>query len=96
MPTSKAVRRLYTAAAARNKLVGPPHPVSNLRPVLYDGLPDQAQSTNYSPRELRSHIPVDGTKFQLDLSMQRIDKFNHDFWADVSRLSLSVRAFIDI
>lgn len=64
-------------------LVGPPHPISNLRPVLYNGLPDQLKSNNYSPHELRADIPVDPTKFQLDLTLQRIDKTNHEFWVQV-------------
>ncbi|CCA70977.1 hypothetical protein PIIN_04910 [Serendipita indica DSM 11827] len=85
MSKLKTIRRLHTSLITRNTLVGPPHPVSNLRPVLYNGLPDQTQTNNYSPRELRSHVPVDGTKFQLELSMQRIDKFNHEFWADSNK-----------
>jgi hypothetical protein len=64
-------------------LVGPPHPVSNLRPALYNGLPDQSKSNAYSRNELCSDIPVDPNKFQLDLTLQRIDKSNHEFWVQV-------------
>jgi apoptogenic protein 1 len=64
-------------------LVGPPHPVSNLRPVLYNGLPHHSKSNAYSPHELRDELPVDSHKFQLDLTLQRIDKYNHEFWVQV-------------
>lgn len=67
-------------------LVGPPHPISNLRPVLYNGIPDQTKTNAYSPNELRPNLSLDPTKFQLDLTLQRLDKFNHDFWLNVSIL----------
>lgn len=67
-------------------LVGPPDPVSNLRPVLYNGLPDQTKTNAYSPQELRAH-PIDPNKFELDLASQRIDKLNHEFWTEVGIVS---------
>lgn len=39
---------LYTRSAI---LVGPPHPVSNIRPVLYDALPHERTSSSASPQD---------------------------------------------
>jgi len=86
------LRFLHTTIPQNQILVGPPHPVSNLRPVLYNGIAhddDHAKPINaYSPNELQSHIPIDPDKFQLDLTLKALDKFNHDFWVEVSTRSI--------
>jgi hypothetical protein len=76
------LRFFHSTYLRKNILVGPPDPVSNLRPVLYDGLPDQKKTNAYSSRELRAH-PMDPHKFELDLASQRLDKFNQEFWTNV-------------
>jgi len=84
--SKQGITRLLHTTILRNQilLVGPPHPISNLRPVLYNGVPDDQSKTNaYSPNELQSHVPTNPDKFQLDHSMKSLDKFNHDFWAEV-------------
>jgi apoptogenic protein 1 len=84
--SKQGITRLLHTTILRNQiLVGPPHPLSNLRPVLYNGVPDDHSKTNaYSPNELQSHVPTNPDKFQLDTSMKSLDKLNHDFWAEVS------------
>jgi apoptogenic protein 1 len=75
-----------TKSGIKSVLVGPPHPVSNIRPVLYDGqLPDRTATNAYSAREVQPprDAASDPTKFQLDLTLQRLDRFNHNFWLDV-------------
>ncbi|PVF99116.1 hypothetical protein CPB86DRAFT_703866, partial [Serendipita vermifera] len=74
-----------TKSGIKSVLVGPPHPVSNIRPILYDGqLPDQTPTNAYSAREVQPHNETSGDphKFQLNLTLQRLDRFNHDFWLD--------------
>ncbi|KAG8855568.1 hypothetical protein FRB91_001989 [Serendipita sp. 411] len=82
MSKQRISRAFHAANKSKKILVGPPHPISNIRPTLYDGLPDQTPTKGYSPRDLSSHEAVDPDRFQLNLSMQRLDKFNHEFWAD--------------
>jgi hypothetical protein len=79
------VRLLHTTILRNQMLVGPPHPLSNLRPALYNGVRDDQPKTNaYAPNEFQSHVTINPDKFQLDNSLRSLDKLNHDFWAEVS------------
>jgi len=80
--SKRAISRLIHTNSST--LIGPPHPVSNLRPALYNGVPERSKTNSYSSNELRSHIPVDSDKFQLDNALNALDKLNHNFWVDVS------------
>jgi apoptogenic protein 1 len=84
-------RRLFHSSLRASDYVGPPDPVSNIRPVLYD---DPA-STNadsataplrhpYSLDEFRDD--ADTLEYQWKLQRQQLDAFNNAFWRDV-RLS---------
>jgi hypothetical protein len=85
----RPLRLLHSSARSCN-LVGPPDPVSNLRPVLYTDLPS-------SPRPKLRH-PYSLTEFaggkqdddlQWRLQRLQLDAFNHNFWTDVSTLRIS-------
>jgi Apoptogenic protein 1 len=90
--SKQGIARLLHTTILRNQiLVGPPHPLSNLRLVLYNGvLEDHSKTNAYSPNELQSHVPTNPDKFQLDTSMKSLDKLNHDFWAEVSMWFCSI------
>jgi hypothetical protein len=77
-------------------LVGPPHPISNLRPVIYPSPSPRSTDASgsspslnhpYSLREFAGNA-ADTDEFDLHFRLQRaaLDKFNHDFWADVRSL----------
>ncbi|KZS99210.1 hypothetical protein SISNIDRAFT_546017 [Sistotremastrum niveocremeum HHB9708] len=60
-------------------LVGPPDPVSNIRPAIYSS----ARPTLPSIHPYSSHeFPPDGEPAQIALAIQReaLDHFNHSFW----------------
>lgn len=78
-------RRLHTSRPhARGDLVGPPDPLSNLRPVVYGGLPESAPSATrfYSEAELRGK-QHDPHEFSLNFARAQLDALNHAYWADV-------------
>ena len=84
--------RSFTSAAARKDAVGTPHPVSNMRPVLYDKEPQKqrAASTTESYWHPYSINEFDGDvhDIQWKIDRQRLDAFNHAFWADVRYLEI--------
>ncbi|KIM23988.1 hypothetical protein M408DRAFT_332046 [Serendipita vermifera MAFF 305830] len=89
-------RVIYRLIHTAGPLVGPPHPVSNLRPALYNGVPDQAKTNAYSPNELHSHLPINADKFQLDNALKQLDKLNHDFWVESNqRFHQSRHAYLE-
>lgn len=73
--------RLFCSSARVSNLVGPSHPVSNLRPVIYDDAlpaPSPKPGHPYSLSEFR------GVRdYQWKLQRQQLDTFNHVFWAEV-------------
>ncbi|KAH9966799.1 hypothetical protein BC827DRAFT_1089330, partial [Russula dissimulans] len=82
-------RRLFHSSLRASDYVGPPDPVSNIRPVLYD---DPA-STNadsataplrhpYSLDEFRDD--ADTLEYQWKLQRQQLDAFNNAFWRDTN------------
>jgi len=72
----------YQTRRTSNYSVGPPDPRSNIRLVSYDESPSSAdakqQEHPYSLREF-TKSKMD---YQLKSERQRLDMFNHEFWAD--------------
>lgn len=75
------INRLFSSSARASNLVGPSHPLSNLRPVIYDDAlpkPSPKPGHPYSLSEFR------GVRdYQWKLQRQQLDSFNHVFWAEV-------------
>ena len=90
-PTSLALRplRLLHSSVPTANHVGPPDPVSNIRPVLYNDLgsttAESPQQHPYSLDEFRNDSE-DTLEYQWKLQRQQLDAFNDAFWRDV-RLS---------
>ena len=72
-------------------LVGPPDPVSNLRPVIYDDAPPLPPSEVRHPYSLRE-FKGDTREYQWKIQRQELDAFNHAFWTDVRNTYVSPRA----
>jgi apoptogenic protein 1 len=89
-PTSLALRRLrplHSTVPTAN-YVGPPDPVSNIRPVLYNDLgstttAESPQKHPYSLDEFRNDDSEDTLEYQWKLQRQQLDAFNDAFWRDV-------------
>ncbi|KZP11960.1 hypothetical protein FIBSPDRAFT_755665 [Athelia psychrophila] len=79
----RSFRCLHSTARKCN-LIGPPDPISNLRPVLYSNASKGAHSElshPYSLREFSGDIVVDHD-LQWRLHQQDLDAFSHKFWTD--------------
>jgi Apoptogenic protein 1 len=77
--------RLFHSSVRASDYVGPPDPVSNIRPVLYD---DPGSTSAESP--LRHPYALDefrdephSVEYQWKLQRQQLDAFNDGFWRDV-------------
>lgn len=92
-------RRQIHASSTLSTLVGPPDPVSHLRPVIYDesahngrerGVQTVVERATTSPTHPYSLEEFDGdpSDYQWKLERKRLDAYNHTFWTDV-RFSLS-------
>jgi len=81
-PHPHLVRLLHSSARTCN-LVGPPHPISHLRPVVYDDLPSSHPLRHRHPYSLKEFKggPRDDELY-WKLQRQDLDAFNHEFWAD--------------
>ncbi|PFH54312.1 hypothetical protein AMATHDRAFT_135664 [Amanita thiersii Skay4041] len=72
----------------RRDLIGPPHPITHLRPVIYDVPPTLPQSTQvnhpYSLTEFTnaSEGSHGDLELQYKLQLHQLDAFNHQFWLD--------------
>lgn len=85
-PTLLVLRplRLFHSSVPTPNYVGPPDPVSNIRPVLYHDLdPTSVESPRhpYSLDEFRRDS--DTLEYQWKLQRQQLDAFNDAFWRDV-------------
>lgn len=72
----------------RCELVGPPDPVSHLRPVIYDephvSIEPKRLPHPYSLSEFNSaESPSEDLELQYKLQRQQLDAFNHQFWLEV-------------
>jgi hypothetical protein len=74
-------RLLHTSARSCINYVGPPDPVSNMRPVIYDDHPTSTKLGHpYSLREFTSD--TQDRNLQWRLHRQQLDAFDHQFWTD--------------
>jgi hypothetical protein len=90
-PTSLVLRplRLLHSTVPTANYVGPPDPVSNIRPVLYNDLGStttESPQHPYSLDEFRNDSE-DTLEYQWKLQRQQLDAFNDAFWRDVRFLS---------
>ncbi|TEB36358.1 hypothetical protein FA13DRAFT_1613136, partial [Coprinellus micaceus] len=81
------VQRLHTSAV-RSDRVAPPHPISHMRPIIYDDAPAAASPPAllrhpYSLSEFQDATdrPVN-LELQFKLQRQQLDAFHHNFWLD--------------
>ncbi|RDX56729.1 hypothetical protein OH76DRAFT_1336418 [Lentinus brumalis] len=73
--------RCFHASLARLHLVGPPDPISHLRPVIYDDAPPPPPPHVRHPYSLRE-FTGDTREYQWKMLRQEIDAFNHNFWKE--------------
>ncbi|KAH8107114.1 hypothetical protein BXZ70DRAFT_885889 [Cristinia sonorae] len=88
--------RLIHSTLPRHDLVGPPDPVSNLRPVIYDDAPPEAISGYirhpYSLKEFKG----DTREYQWKMQRQQLDGYNHAYWTDSNtRFEAAKQAMLD-
>ncbi|TFY78342.1 hypothetical protein EWM64_g5666 [Hericium alpestre] len=77
----RALRLLHTTPRACNR-IGPPDPISNLRPILYDDpLPPHAEDLRH-PYSLSEFRGGDTVEYQWKLQRQQLDAWNHAFWTN--------------
>jgi hypothetical protein len=80
----RSLRLLHSSVPTAN-YVGPPDPVSNIRPILYNDLrsttTESPQQHPYSLDEFRNDS--DTLEYQWKLHRQQLDAFNDAFWRDV-------------
>ena len=79
-PLARHVRSFH-GSLVRADLVGPPDPVSHLRPVIYDDAPAPPSPTSH-PYSLRE-FAGDTREYQWKVQRQETDAFNQAFWTDV-------------
>ncbi|SRR5260221_3991246 len=92
-------RTLY-ASSPRRDLVGPPDPISHIRPILYDDPPSQSPTPllrhPYSLSEFKPGSIGDSSEYELQYKLlrQQLDSLHQSFWLDVSIFPLlAVSAF---
>ena len=91
------LRQFHTTACAKY-LVGPPDPISNIRPAIYHQ-EDPSASTSYGdkvqhPYSLKEFTQAESVHdYQLNLQKTQLDAFDHAFWVNVRTFrSVSVSA----
>ncbi|KAJ7097881.1 hypothetical protein B0H15DRAFT_772649 [Mycena belliarum] len=64
--------------------VGPPHPISNMRPIIYDDDAPASTSRAYHPYSLHEFDPEPSSPYKLQWKLQRqqLDDFHHTFWLE--------------
>jgi hypothetical protein len=87
-PPASVLRPLRLLHSVRTSAyVGPPDPVSNIRPVLYDDpLTTHAESLRQHPYaldEFRDRDDSYALEYQWKLQRQQLDAFNDAFWRGV-------------
>ncbi|VDB82951.1 unnamed protein product [Peniophora sp. CBMAI 1063] len=94
---ARPLRAIHSSARASNShartLVGPPDPVSNLRPVIYADAPlpsasgSGATHNSNHPYSL-SEFPrsaLNDADYRWRLRREELDAFNHAFWTDSNK-----------
>lgn len=93
LPTTTVLRattrlRLFHSTACAKYLVGPPDPISNIRPAIYHQ-EDPSSSTSYGdkvqhPYSLKEFTQVESSlDYQVNLQKTQLDAFDHAFWTNV-------------
>ncbi|KAE9409698.1 hypothetical protein BT96DRAFT_1012636 [Gymnopus androsaceus JB14] len=83
-----SIRLVHASVPTQRHLVGPPDPISHLRPVIYDDVPAPTPPTIlYHPYSLREFDPeparnVNAYEMQWKLQRQQIDDMSQNFWLD--------------
>ncbi|TFK29977.1 hypothetical protein FA15DRAFT_608959 [Coprinopsis marcescibilis] len=84
---SLCVRRLHVSTR-RSARVAPPHPISHIRPIIYDDGPRPSPPTllrhPYSLSEFRDSSRPADLELQFKLQRQQLDTFHQDFWLDTN------------
>ena len=89
-PSSSPIRfaprhaRSLHASLVRRHLVGPPDPISHLRPIIYDDAPPPPPQVRH-PYSL-SEFTGDTREYQWKMQRQELDALNQEFWTEVSIL----------
>ena len=89
-------RRLFHSTIQRLNRIGPPHPISNIRPIIYDDLPPPPPPQQQHPYSLEEFSTTQETvKDETVFRMQRtqLDQFNQHFWLDVCALYSGAKCF---
>ncbi|PCH38017.1 hypothetical protein WOLCODRAFT_64292 [Wolfiporia cocos MD-104 SS10] len=87
--------RLFHSSIVCNHLVGPPDPVSHLRPVIYDDDVRPRRTNVTHPYSLRE-FGGDTEEYQWKMQRQQLDAYNQAFWADSnSRFEAAKRAVLE-
>ncbi|KAK2466878.1 hypothetical protein APHAL10511_001136 [Amanita phalloides] len=95
-----ASRRIHTMPRKRRcELVGPPDPISNLRPVIYDepfvSMHPKQLNHPYSLAEFdATEDSFEELELQYKLQRQQLDAFNHQFWLDANSRFEAAKATI--
>ena len=85
----KCCRRAFHISICRRDLIAPPHPISHIRPILYEGAPSHSPAPHlrhpYSLSEFKTGAidDCDDYELQYKLLRQQLDSFHHSFWLDV-------------
>ncbi len=84
----RPLRGLHSSASLWH-LVGPPNPISHIRPIIYDDVPPPPPPSRlqhpYSLAEFDPAPPAGSTVHDIQWRLQRheIDKLDESFWHDV-------------
>ncbi|KAI0780885.1 hypothetical protein BD413DRAFT_659999 [Trametes elegans] len=79
--TTPSRARAFHASLSRSHLVGPPDPISHIRPVIYDDAPPPPRPGARHPYSLRE-FTGDTREYQWKMQRQELDAFNHNFWLE--------------
>ncbi|KAF9533019.1 hypothetical protein CPB83DRAFT_806762 [Crepidotus variabilis] len=83
-----AFTRLLHVSTRRQDFVAPPHPISHMRPILYDDPPSQSPAPYlrhpYSLSEFKEENKNAGNdcEFQFQVQRQQLDALHQGFWLD--------------
>jgi len=86
-----ARRRLFHSTACVKHLVGPPDPISHIRPAVYHQ-EDPSSSTSYGdkvqhPYSLKEFTQAEGAQdYKVNLQKTQLDVFDHAFWINVTTI----------
>jgi apoptogenic protein 1 len=90
-PSIRGLRLLHSFIRRYNR-VGPPDPVSNLRPTIYDDLEPESSAPHTSPRttihpyslfEFKGPDASSNSELHWRLHRQQLDAFDQAFWSNV-------------